>query len=139
MELHVALGLDEGKIQSGESFNCANGDLTTWEKKWPGVCAWFGLKSVGPKADGQAVEGFGDFAKSKEDTWEKLVKQKGLRSSGMVQKFGWGFLEAITVHADFDRQYDLSKGNNSGFNETIDTTESYRVSFERLKEAKMIP
>ena len=139
MELFVALGLSDGKIQSGESINCADGDVTTWEKTWPGICAWFGLKGVGPKSNGRKVQSFGEFAKSHEDTWENMVKQAGLRSSGMIKKFGWDFLQAIAVYADFDRQYDLSKGKELGFSESIDTVDGYKISFERFREAKTIP
>ncbi len=40
---------------------------------------------------------------------------------------------------DFNREYDLSKAREVGFHEEVDTVEGYRIAFERMKNAKILP
>lgn len=39
----------------------------------------------------------------------------------------------------FDRQYDLTEARKIGFTESVDPVEGYRVAFDRMRAAKIIP
>ena len=56
-----------------------------------------------------------------------------------MEKYSWGFLFFITTGFDFDRQYDLSACRSVGFLDEIDTVKGYTISFDRMREAKIIP
>merc|ERR1712029_605042 len=62
-EIHLALSRD--KVASGSSFNCADGNVTTWEQKWPEICSYFGLEGTGP---GDKVVDVAAFAKENGST-----------------------------------------------------------------------
>ncbi|KAK3092158.1 hypothetical protein LTR53_019737, partial [Teratosphaeriaceae sp. CCFEE 6253] len=48
--LHLSLHLPEE--QKGEGFNVADAKTPeTWERKWPQLCAYFGLKGTGPPGE----------------------------------------------------------------------------------------
>lgn len=133
MEIYAALNPD--KCGFGSSFNIANGDVTTWADKWPGICAYFGLKGVGPQG---TFEPPAVFVKKHADVWNQLVERQGLKS-GLIESFFWPFLDVMMDKAFFDRQYDLTAARSIGFEETIDTVKAYTVAFDRMRAAKVIP
>jgi hypothetical protein len=45
----------------------------------------------------------------------------------------------MLVDFDFDRQYDLSRARSVGFDEQIDTSEGYFISWDRMRAAKILP
>ncbi|KAB8349430.1 hypothetical protein FH972_023457 [Carpinus fangiana] len=131
----IWFALNQDKTSNGASFNAANGDITTWEKKWPALCAYFGLVGEGP---GPEPVDYAAFAAEHKDVWHKLEEKHGLKT-GLFDRFSWGFLKAITIGFDFDREYDLTAARSAGFNETISTPEGYTISFDRMQAAKIIP
>lgn len=133
MEIYAALNHD--KCGNGGVFNVVDGEVVTWADKWPGICKDFGLEGTPPGPESYSVE---DFVKQNESTWQKLVQKHGLKE-GIMEKFAWQFLNFIMVIFDFDRQYDLQAGRSVGFNEMIDTAKAYTTSFQRMRDAKIIP
>jgi hypothetical protein len=123
------------KCGDGEVLNCTNGDIVSWEQKWKGVCEWFELKGVPPDGKGMDVAG---FVEENAGVWQELVERKGLKK-GIVETYFWMFLGFILNAGTFDRQYDLSRAREVGFNETIDTVEAWKMSFQRMRDAKIIP
>lgn len=110
--------------------------MTLGEQKWPGICAFFGLKGTAPNANSPySIE---DFIKSHFETWQDLAERKKLKQD-IMENFSWPFLYFVMTVFDFDRQYDLSAAKDVGFAETIDTVKGYTISFERMREAKIIP
>ena len=69
---------------------------------------------------------------------QKIVERHGLKK-GILEDFSWPFLYFVMTVFDFDRHYDLSHAQEVGFEETIDTLKSFEISFERMREAKIIP
>jgi len=45
----------------------------------------------------------------------------------------------VTGNAKVDRQYDLSRIREVGFEENIDTVKGYHLVFDRMRKAKIIP
>ncbi len=134
MEIHVSLNRE--RCENGSSFNIADGNVITWEEKWPGLCKYFGLAGEGPRAEG--YESAGKFAEKNKKTWDEAVKKHGLKT-GRMENFSWGFLDFVMAKFDFDRQYDLRRAREVGFEEKIETVKGYCTSFDRMREAKVIP
>lgn len=133
--LDIYAAVNHDKCGHGGTFNCANGDVVTWADKWSGLCDFFGLEGTPPGPEPYSIE---EFVKKNSDTWEKMVQQYGLKE-GIMEKFSWPFLYFVMTAFDFDRQYDLSNCREVGFNESIDTVKGYTTSFQRMREAKIIP
>jgi hypothetical protein len=64
-----------------------------------------------------------------------MVKKYGLKKE---KEEGFWFLHEC-LKGEFDRHYDLSEARKSGFDETVDTVESYTKTFEKMRKAKHIP
>ena len=133
MDVYAAVNHD--KCGNGGIFNVADGDVVTWSDKWAGICKDFGLEGTPPGAEPYSIE---DFVKGNADTWHQLVKKHDLKP-GIMENFSWPFLYFITTMFSFDREYDLSSARSVGFSETIDTVKGYTISFQRMREAKIIP
>ncbi|KAL3458344.1 hypothetical protein BJX64DRAFT_266804 [Aspergillus heterothallicus] len=135
VEIHVALNRD--KCANGSVFNAADGKTVTWEMVWPGVCEWFGLKGVPPTggSEGESIQSFVDGHMTE---WSSLVNRLGLKE-GMVEKQGWGHTHFMLVDFDFNREYALDKIRDAGFTDWIDTVQGYKVAFQRMVEARLIP
>jgi hypothetical protein len=58
MEIYAALNIDE--CGNGSAFNIADGEVTTWNQKWPRLCEYFGLVGEGP---GEKYWPLDEFAK----------------------------------------------------------------------------
>ena len=133
MEIYAAL--NPGKCGNGSAFNIADGEVTTWSQKWPGICEYFGLVGEGPK---ESYEPLDEFARKNQRVWDRLVEERGLKA-GRLEAYGWAFLYFIMDKFDFDREYDLSKARSVGFKESIDTVKGYTTAFDRMRAAKVIP
>ena len=127
-EIHTALSAKT----SGGVYNIANGDITSWQQKWPGITKWFELKGSNPAPSAQAPE---EFYNSHRQQWNKMIKKYGLKKE---KEEGFWFLHGC-LKGEFDRYYDLTEARKSGFDETIDTIESYIKTFEKMRKAKHIP
>lgn len=132
-EIHAALNSD--KCGGGRIFNVADGNVVTWRDKWSGICSYFGLQGTGPEESYEALD---QFAKRNAGTWDGIVKEKGLKG-GRLEAYEWGFLDFVMAKFDFDRQYDLGASREVGFGEVVDTVEGYRIAFDRMRSAKVIP
>ncbi len=57
----------------------------------------------------------------------------------MLEKQNWGHTHFMLVDFDFDREYSLERLKGVGFDAWIDTVEGYKVAFERMVRARLIP
>lgn len=133
MEIFAALNTD--KCGSGGVFNAADGDTVSWEQVWPALARHFGLVGTGPAEGSVAME---DFVKQNRAAWSKLAQTYGLREK-VIDEQNWGHVHFMMVQFDFDRQYDLSRAREVGFNETIDTAKGYAIAWDRMRDAKILP
>ncbi|KAI9652579.1 MAG: hypothetical protein M1831_006682 [Alyxoria varia] len=136
LEIHAALNQD--KCGGGRAFNAADGQVTTWSELWSGLCEYFGLVGAGPGAEALSLDGLQGFATENRGVWEKVEKERGLKA-GLLEKYSWGFLWGVMVGFDFDREFELNACREVGFTDTIPTLQGYTTSFERMREAKIIP
>ena len=130
--IHAALS---GKA-SGQAVNVGDGTSVYRDGLWADICAWFGLKGLGPKKGITTGEAWVMDQKSK---WGAFESENGLRT-GTVEKAANGlwFMSMILVQAAIDRQYDLGVSRELGFPQSSNTAAGYHAAFERLRKAKLI-
>ncbi|KAI9166334.1 Short chain dehydrogenase sirQ [Paramyrothecium foliicola] len=133
MEIFAALNPE--KCGDGGVFNVADGNTVTWAQIWPKLCEHFGLVGGGPDSSAMAML---EFVEKNKDVWKQIAKRHGLDEKRVEQQ-GWGHVHFMMVDFDFDRQYDLSKAREVGFNEQIDTVEGYIQAWKRMSDAKILP
>ncbi|KXH49210.1 hypothetical protein CSIM01_12157 [Colletotrichum simmondsii] len=151
MEIFAAVVNPEG-CGGGRAFNVADGGaVTSWSEVWPRLCERFGLVGVAPPPSPDAGTGtaFGstssppppsmkDFIAKHDDAWVALAREHGL-DEGAARGYNWDFLHVMLVECDFDREYDLTRAREVGFQEEIDTVEGYFAAWERMRSAKQLP
>ncbi|KAF9895130.1 hypothetical protein FE257_000032 [Aspergillus nanangensis] len=133
MEIYAALNRE--KCANGSAFNIADGETVTWEQVWPGICAYFGLVGVEPEQRPVDMEG---FVTQHQGVWDRVVERYGLKK-GLLEAHNWGHTHFMLVDFDFDREYSLERARSVGFTESVDTVDGYKIVFDRMVEAKMIP
>ena len=133
----IHLSLSE-KTEKGGGYNVADEKTpSSWEKKWPVLCSYFGLKGTGVKPNAPEMR---KFIKDNIDVWHKLEKNKGLQTGHADSPMTFpGFEYFLMTQFDFDRQYDMSKTYGTGFTEERDTLKAWGLVFDRMKKAKIIP
>ncbi|CAI6258743.1 unnamed protein product [Periconia digitata] len=121
---------------AGKSFN-VGGEEDTWEGKWPVICGYFGLKGVGP------VEGApqpGKYIEEHREEWDRLEERCGLKKGSVDSDVTHpGFQYVIMTLFDFDRQMSMEASRKVGFTEEMRTPETWKIAFDRMRKAKVIP
>ncbi|KAI9925587.1 hypothetical protein ASPWEDRAFT_52225 [Aspergillus wentii DTO 134E9] len=136
LEIYVAV--NRQKCGNGSVFNAADGEVITWADVWPGICAYFGLEGVEPEEKPIDKESMERFVKGHLKEWQGLVEKHGLKT-GRLERQNWGHTRFMLVDFDFHRDFSMEKARAVGFNETIDTVLGYKVAFDRMVEARVIP
>lgn len=121
---------------SGRAVNVGDGTSVYKDGLWAKICAWFGLKGVGPREGMTTGEAWVMGQKSR---WGVFESANGLKA-GTVEKAALGlwFMSMILIHAAIDRHYDLGVSKELGFPQSSDTAAGYHAAFERLRKAKLI-
>ena len=133
---HVYASMHPEEVRE-RAFNVADGEAVSWAQVWPGICSYFGLEGVGPSSAGGKAAGV-EWLKSRQPQWGEWVRKNGLKE-GALEGTSWEFVSALTESATFDRQYDLSRIREVGFQEKVDTVMGYHLAFDRMRRAKIIP
>jgi hypothetical protein len=126
----------------GNRFNVAdNAQPSSWSKKWPIICDYFGLKGVGSPKGGSGPQP-GEYISQHLEEWKKMEMEKGLVGGrvGNDRSFG-GFPHFIMTMFNLDRHLDLSKLHKAwgSATEQCDTKTAWWMVFDRYKQAKIIP
>lgn len=119
------------------AFNIADEPIITWSQVWPELCAYFGLKGVGPDPSGQTLTG-ARWMLSHKHEWSAWVQKNNLKE-GVLEATVWEFIDLLMTLFDFDKQLDLTEARGLGFKEEYDTMAGYRLAFSRMKQAHIIP
>ncbi|KAK0938556.1 hypothetical protein LTR29_009870 [Friedmanniomyces endolithicus] len=128
----------------GQAFNVGdNSQPSSWSKKWPIICEFFGLKGVAPPAGGSGPRP-PQYLFDHLEQWRGIEKKCGLVTGRVGNDRSMaGFDYFIMTMFDFDRQLDLSKEikawNEGGKAEEVDSKTAWWTAFERFREAKIIP
>ena len=134
----IYLSLNPDKVEKGGGYNVADAkECSSWSKKWPILCSYFGLKGTGPSTNPPEMR---KFIKENISTWTRLEKEKGLQAGHADSPLTVpGFEYFLMTQFDFDRQYDMTKMYGTGFTEERDTLQAWGGVFNRMKKAKIIP
>lgn len=133
MEIYATLNRD--KCPNGSTFNIADGETVTWEKVWPETCSYFGLVGAPRQGTQETMDG---FVRKHSQVWDRLADKHHLKR-GLVERQNWGHTQFMLVDFDFDRKYSLDQARSAGFAESIDTVQGYKIVFDRMVKAKLIP
>ncbi|KAG9247162.1 hypothetical protein BJ878DRAFT_217050 [Calycina marina] len=129
-------------ITHGERYNTADNAVpNSWEKKWPIICEYFGLKGTPPPAGGSGPQP-GKYIEDHLSDWKVLEEREGLQTGrvGNERSFG-GFQYFIMTMFDFDRHLDMSKVHEAWGKNKIETDVkgAWWTAFDRFRKAKIIP
>jgi nucleoside-diphosphate-sugar epimerase len=131
---HIYASLHPDKTAK-RAFNVADGAATTWKEVWPEICAYFGLKGVAPESD--KVFNAQAWMEDHRSEWSNWVQKNGLRE-GALEGTTWKFMTDV-IGIPFRRDYDLSASRSVGFTEERPHAEGYRLCFEEMRRARIIP
>jgi len=126
----------------GERYNAAdNAQPSSWSKKWPIICDYFGLKGVGPPAGDVGPDPV-QFINENIDKWREIEKKHGLVTgrAGNERSYS-GFPVFIMRLFDFDRHLDMTKVHEMMGDQKaeVDTKTAWYTAFDRYRKAKIIP
>jgi hypothetical protein len=130
------------EVTHGERYNTADNSVAdNWEKRWPVICEYFGLKGTPPSAGGSGPQP-GKYLEDHLAQWKELEKTKGLQTGrvGNERSFG-GFQYFIMTMFNFDRPLDMSKELAAwgDMAEETDAKGAWWKAFDRFRKAKIIP
>ena len=134
----IYLSLHPDTCGNGEAFNTASSpQVETWESEWPQLCAYFGLKGAPPSSKSPEVR---TYINEHLKEWKALEQNHGLRAGIADSDITLpGFEYFHLTQANFDRQYDMTKIQQVGFDEQHSVMEVWGTTFDRMRESKIIP
>lgn len=130
------------ELTAGRRFNTADSATpSSWSRKWPVICEYFGLKGTAPPRGGSGPQP-GKYIEEHLEQWKELEGNHGLQTGrvGNERSFG-GFQYFIMSMFDFDRQMDMSKATKvwGDKKEELDVAGSWWSTFDRFRKARIIP
>ena len=131
--IHASLNPD---ATHERAFNVVDGKATNWKEVWPQICEYFGLRSQAPATSGEPF----DVVKWMEDNrsrWSAFAAQHKLKEDAF-EGTGFGFVKAV-AGIPFRRDYNASASRSIGFSEERAHAEGYKLAFEEMKTARIIP
>lgn len=135
---------DADKLQkiSGQRFNVSDSqEPSSWSKKWPKLCEYFGLVGVEPsEANGGSGSDPAAYVSENREKWFELEKQHGLQSGRVGNDRSYsGFPHFIMSMFNFDRNLDLSAMRSIYEQEDVPVEKPWYTAFDRFRKAKIIP
>lgn len=121
---------------SGRAFNVVDGPATTWREVWPELCAYFGLRGVGPTASGE-ISSAQVWMEGHRADWAKWTSANKLKE-GALEGTSWKFMQDV-IGIPFRRDYDASASRSIGFEEMRAHAQGYYLAFDEMRRAKIIP
>jgi nucleoside-diphosphate-sugar epimerase len=117
----------------GEAFNVTNGDVFRWERLWPDIADYLGLKTA-PPIPLPLTEHMAD----KGEVWQRLAERHGLVEPNLDKLVGWAFGDLL-FNTETDIISDVNKLRRFGFTETADARQTMLNALDRLKAKHIIP
>jgi hypothetical protein len=131
---HVFASLQPERVAE-RAFNVVDGEAFAWRDLWPRLAAYFGLIGTGPGKDGQGS--VKKFVHGQKNEWEGWVARRGL-NSGALEGTGFEFVDDV-MGIPIRRDYDSSLRKEVGFTEERDPFDGYRIAFDEMRAARIIP
>lgn len=130
---HILASLSPDKTAE-RAFNVADGPPTAWEREWPALCEYFGLRGGGPEERQFSAQ---QWMESHQSAWADWVREYGLKE-GALEATSWEFMQVI-LSIPFRRDYDLSAARQVGFTDQRETYLGYVRCFDEMRNARIIP
>ena len=131
------------EVSGGQSYNTADSSApSSWSKKWPVICKYFGLTAVAP-TNGAGPDS-SQYMTENREKWLELESEHGLQPGRVGNQRSVGLYPYfIMTLLDFDRQLDSTKMHDAwskgGTIEETDTEGAWYTAFDRFRRAKIIP
>lgn len=106
------------------------------QQVWPEICVYFGLKGIPPESSGEPFNAAEWMAEHQKD-WSGFVAKHAIRT-GALEATSMDFMQAITS-IPFRRDYDASASRAIGFTEERPHAEGYKMAFDDMRRARIIP
>ena len=127
---------------AGQRYNAAdNAQPSTWSKKWPIICEYFGLKGIAPPAGGSGPQP-SQYLADHVTEWKEVEQKFGLVSGRVGNERSFGpFPYFIMTMLNFDRNMDMSQTQDmmGDLKENLTTQQAWYTAFDRFRKAKIIP
>lgn len=122
-----------------EVFNITNGEVCEWHELWPSIAATVGLEPGEPQAMQLSA-----FLPEHADTWDKVVAANGLRENSLGELLGEShhysdFIFAYGAETIPPTLVSDVKIRAAGFDEVMDTEETFRYWLNLLAERNILP
>jgi hypothetical protein len=131
---HVFSSLMPERV-AGRAFNVVDGEAFAWRELWPRLAAYFGLIGTGVgKGEKGSVK---KFVHDRKGEWEAWVARRGLKD-GALEGTGFEFVDDV-MSIPIRRDYDSSRRKEVGFTEERDPFDGYKIAFDEMRAARIIP
>ncbi|CBX98948.1 hypothetical protein IAQ61_007442 [Plenodomus lingam] len=126
----------KNSIENGEAFNIANKPFTTWASLWPLLAGYWGLKGTAPVGH----HGIPDAASWVLDNMDRVKgwEEKYSMKPGRLFKIPWRYFH-WALNMPFDRYLDLTRCEQTGFQQHEEHKESFETAWKCMQEAKLLP
>jgi hypothetical protein len=131
---HVFASLNAERV-AGRAFNVVDGKAFAWRDLWPRLAAYFGLVGTGPGTGEQGS--VKKYVHGRKGEWEGWVARRGL-IDGALEGTGFEFVDDV-MGIPIRRDYDSSSRKEVGFTEERDPFDGYRIAFDEMRAARIIP
>ncbi|KAJ3039484.1 hypothetical protein HDV00_012164 [Rhizophlyctis rosea] len=141
---------NSGRIKGkdgGAVFNIHNGDTVRWSDLWPKIGEYFSVPLPSekeaftipdPKAGQMACQvQLSKEMPAKKDLWDSIAKKHNLDASA-YEYATWKFGEFATGRSWSD-EGDMTRAREAGWDVTVDSWQTWKESFDKMKELKIIP
>lgn len=116
-----------------QAFNVTDGTLFRWNRLWPRVAEFYGLK-LGVIRPVKLAQWMAD----KGPLWAAIARKHGLRITAMDEVATWGFGD-FCWSLEHDVISSVAKLRLAGFQDTVDTEDQILAHLARYREAKVLP
>ncbi|RDW56535.1 NAD(P)-binding protein-13 [Coleophoma cylindrospora] len=133
---------------ANQAFNINNGDCFSWRYMWPRLACYFGATASSTQvfAKESPVEGtlqlefsLAEWAKDKREVWDRICDKAGMPTAKATWDAGtWDFQDWVFRRTWYGT-LSISKARKFGWTGYVDSYDSFRHVFEKLKELKQIP
>lgn len=130
---HAMIHIATAPACRNEAYNVTNGDVFRWERLWPSIAAFFGMRSgtVRPLL-------LADWMRDKEPVWQRIVARYDLKPRRLEQVAMWSFADVL-FRQTFDVISSTTKLRRSGFHRVVDTEEMFIGHLSRYRAARILP
>lgn len=122
-------------VAADESYNIVNGDVFRWRWMWPRIAELLG---VVPEGFSDAPRPLEAQMKGADTEWAALSEAHGLVVTDVDRLASWWHTDA-DLGRDMECVTDMRRSRERGFTGYRTSLDSFARTFERLREAKLIP